>query len=264
MKQRFFLPLTVLLLFLLVLLPGCQSNPTLTLEQAQQAALEHAGYTEEQVTMLSASLEDKEYEVAFWVDGVTYEYEVSAKNGNITSVTQEATVSGLLGDSPGDDNQSSQTEDTKQGQSTLAGEVSLQQARDIAIAYAGMKPDAVTIEKEQEDTEDGREIYEITFSYDTYLFAAEIEKNTGNILAFEYDFTDRQALGGTEDIGMDKASEKALAQVAGATEQELTIRSERDDGRLEYKGKILHDGSVYEFEIDASSGIITEWQEEHR
>ena len=55
---------------------------------------------------------------------------------------------------------------------------------------------------------------------------------------------------------------KRQAQVSGATEKELRIKADYDDGRLIYEGDILHDNVEYEFEISAETGKILSWESE--
>ena len=50
-----------------------------------------------------------------------------------------------------------------------------------------------------------------------------------------------------------------LERVPGATDRDIRIRAERDDGRRIYEGSIWYDRTEYEFEIDAASGRIIEW-----
>ena len=40
------------------------------------------------------------------------------------------------------------------------------------------------------------------------------------------------------------------------------MRLERDDGRELYEGTIVYNGMKYEFEVDAYSGAIREWDAE--
>ena len=54
----------------------------------------------------------------------------------------------------------------------------------------------------------------------------------------------------------------ALAEVPGATEKDITLRLEEDDGRMDYEGRIVYEGVEYEFEIDAYSGAIRDWDAE--
>ena len=38
---------------------------------------------------------------------------------------------------------------------------------------------------------------------------------------------------------------------------------ERYDGRMEYEGRLIYDNMLYEFKIDAYSGLIVEWEAEN-
>ena len=48
----------------------------------------------------------------------------------------------------------------------------------------------------------------------------------------------------------------------GASDENIRVKLERDDGKLIYEGKILYDGTEYEFEINAKSGKIIGWESE--
>ena len=63
-------------------------------------------------------------------------------------------------------------------------------------------------------------------------------------------------------ISEEEASSIALAEVSGATAEELRIHKDNDDGRNIYEGSIYHDGVEYDFEIDATSGAIIDWSSE--
>ena len=63
-------------------------------------------------------------------------------------------------------------------------------------------------------------------------------------------------------ISEEEASSIALAEVSGATAEELRIHKDNDDGRNIYEGSIYHDGVEYDFEIDAASGAIIDWSSE--
>ncbi len=60
-------------------------------------------------------------------------------------------------------------------------------------------------------------------------------------------------------ISEEEASAIALAEVNGATEDELRIHRDYDDGREIYEGSIIYNEMEYEFEIDAQTGDIIEW-----
>ena len=53
-------------------------------------------------------------------------------------------------------------------------------------------------------------------------------------------------------------------QVPGATAGNIAeFETDRDDGRIEYEGKIYYGGMEYEFEIDAYSGAFRKWECEY-
>ena len=72
---------------------GNYNNPTLTLEEAQNIALKHAGFAANQVTALHAEYEiehdvplyDVEFRHGYW----EYDYEVHADTGEILSYSKE-------------------------------------------------------------------------------------------------------------------------------------------------------------------------------
>lgn len=64
-------------------------------------------------------------------------------------------------------------------------------------------------------------------------------------------------------IGDTKAKGIALARVSGAKESDVTkFKLETDDGKQKYEGEIRHNGKEYDFDIDAVTGEILDWEEE--
>ena len=59
-------------------------------------------------------------------------------------------------------------------------------------------------------------------------------------------------------IGDAKAKQIALDRVSGAKEFHL----ETDDGRQVYEGEIRYNDKEYDFEIDAVSGDVVNWEED--
>lgn len=66
----------------------------------------------------------------------------------------------------------------------------------------------------------------------------------------------------SKKISKEKAAQIALERVKGAKESDVSIHSEWDDGKEIYEGSIFYQGKEYDFEIDAVSGEILEWEEE--
>ena len=63
-------------------------------------------------------------------------------------------------------------------------------------------------------------------------------------------------------ISEDQAKEAVLSRVPGANVSDISIHLKEDDGRMEYTGRLLYDGMLYEFKIDAYSGGLIEWEAE--
>lgn len=64
-------------------------------------------------------------------------------------------------------------------------------------------------------------------------------------------------------VSKEEAIKKALDKVKGATESDVKIRIEQEDGRNVYDGEIIYNQKEYDFEIDAETGEILEWSEEN-
>lgn len=157
------------------------------------------------------------------------------------------------------------------------GEISLDEAKKIALDRAGLSESDVTFTKERLGRDDGIREYDIEFYTDTNEYSAEINASNGNIISWDVDTFrvggngNGQAGGSSggggsvaNGIGIDRAKEIALEK-AGLNESDVTFteaRSEFDDGRhvyeiefrqgrTEYSAEILaSDGSVISFDID--------------
>lgn len=174
-------------------------------------------------------------------------------------------------------------------------------ALEAAFNDAGVSESDTTRLKVSEDRDDGRKVYEIQFDVDNTEYDYEIQASDGSILSSETenrvqvqsnsqngsddaagqnnvqdDGQNTQGNGQNSNQGQtntqtgnanvavtrEQAIETALSRVSGATEQDIRIELDRDDGVYKYEGDIIYNGMEYEFEIDANSGTILEWSEE--
>ena len=71
---------------------------------------------------------------------------------------------------------------------------------------------------------------------------------------------------GAGQVSVTEAEAKAAAlEAAGLKESQvrgLRIHTDRDDGRTVYEGKFFYNDLEYEFEVDAASGRVTDWDVE--
>lgn len=168
-------------------------------------------------------------------------------------------------------------------------------ALEAALNDAGVVEEDTTRLKISEDRDDGQKIYEIQFDANGKEYDYEIAAADGRVLSADQETiqtasdqtgqtTDGQTAqsetssqsSGNQDttsntgtgsnanvsVSLEEATAIALERVPGATEKDIVIKLDYDDGRYKYEGDIIHEQIEYEFEIDANTGTILEWSEE--
>ena len=174
-------------------------------------------------------------------------------------------------------------------------------ALEAALGDAGVNESDTTRLKVSEDHDDGRKTYEVRFDADGKEYDYEIAAADGAILSAEVEVLDNGTSGqgsvdqgaGAQDssapgdagnaagqdqqtqngagngagsanvaVTMEQAISIALERVPGATEKDVKIELDYDDGVYKYEGDIIHEQREYDFEIDANTGTILEWSEE--
>lgn len=143
------------------------------------------------------------------------------------------------------------------------GEITEDQAKQIAFDNAQVKESDLLNLQIKKDLEDGISIYEIEFQSGNKKYEYDIKASDGQILKTDYEIDEDYVEPGTQ-TGISEADAKAaaLAKVPGASDSNIQIRLEREDGRLVYEGKIIYDNLEYEFEIDADSGSFLKWEQD--
>lgn len=121
------------------------------------------------------------------------------------------------------------------------------------------------------DRDDGMLVYEVRFDAAETEYDYEIDAQSGRIISTDVerwdndDRDDRNRLANANvAVSRDEAVKTALGKVSGATERDIRIELDYDDGRYKYEGDIIYNGIEYDFEIDADNGKIIEWSEERR
>lgn len=247
-------------------LTGCATNKLtkqanvnyIGVDAAKNTALSNANIDSSNAVFNQAKLDDKNgtayYKVDFIANGTEYEYDIDAITGTVIEQNQ------------------------KQADTTQVGVlVDEAKAKEIALNHAGVTEADTSFIWAKPDVDDGQQIYEVEF----YVAATnteydyEIHAQTGEIISFDYDAenytpktnnTTNGANNNTTNNSTTKTEQEikkiALAKVPNATEKDIQVKLDRDDGKLKYEGKIIYEGMEYEFEIDAYSGAILEWEAE--
>ena len=248
------------------------------IDAAKAVALESAGVAEDDAVFSTAGLDKRNgmdyYAVDFTAGGQSYEYDIDA----VTGVVIDSSSGGGTAETPaaGDDDGTASapaaaSPSPSAGQTTggqaAATAVTEEQARETALSHAGLTADQVTFVRSKLDRDDGRLMYDVEFYTSGYKeYDYEIDASTGEILSYDYDAEgysyQPNATPGTA-ITAEQARAIALAEVPGAAESDIyEFETDRDDGRLEYEGKIIYNNTEYEFTIDGYSGAIREWDAE--
>ena len=282
MKNKFLMITTGLLLS--ALLAGCGASAQsgaqaayVDMETAKAAALSAAQVETADASFTKVELERDDgvayYEVDFTdAAGQRYEYAVDALTGTVIAGTG--------------------TQAAAQGGTTAAsGQISEDEAKRIALEDAGITEitsdelneignrgesvEGYTISVSvQFDYDDGVPVYDVEFTDipgtngTVTEYDYEIDAATGAIRSMDHDAERVSYTAGTIYSGSanckteDESRAIALAKVPGATDSDITLYLDEDDGRLQYEGRIIYQNMKYEFEIDAYSGAIRDWDAE--
>lgn len=170
-------------------------------------------------------------------------------------------------------------------------------AKEIALENAGVTESDISRYQSSKDRDDGKTLYEIQFASGDTEYEYEINAENGDIISYGSESlnngqtdtqnntgttTDNSATNSTDtsqsqdnsqntasnntgvNVQFSEADAKAAAleRVPGATEQDLKIELDHDDGKYIYEGDIIYQQIEYEFEIDANTGKFLKWSEE--
>lgn len=129
----------------------------------------------------------------------------------------------------------------------------------IACADAQVSENETFNVKQEQSEESGIAVYQIEFEteYGDYDYAISVDD--GDIVDADYEVDEEwlDRLGGMP-LDMNEAASQVAAKI-GADTEDVRIWQEEDDGRIRYEGEAFHDGVKAEFEMDAKTGIIFDW-----
>ena len=171
-----------------------------------------------------------------------------------------------------------------------SGDVTPDEAKELVLA----RLEGGSILYIQEDWDDGRLVYEGEATDAQYEYDFEIDATTGRFLEWERDQFREMAMvvaqlsesskssssgsssnkssssgkssssssssSSSDLIGTSRAKEIALNKAGGG--KVVSIKLDRDDGRQVYEGEVHDSKYEYDFEIDAKTGKILEWDKD--
>ncbi|MCD7885790.1 MAG: PepSY domain-containing protein [Lachnospiraceae bacterium] len=196
-----------------------ENTASISLEEAKEIALADTLLTEEETAAVTYTKEKEDYDdglsvydIEFYTDEKQYEYEISALTGDILSLSEELLPAAVAGSQSNDTSASGATESTSNtassaensgsaansqasqstqnaldSQDSQSTYISVDEAKAIALAKAGLSSEDVTFKKAKLDREDGVMVYEIEFYQGKTEYEFEINAVTGEIREFEID-----------------------------------------------------------------------------
>lgn len=152
------------------------SGTAVTLEQAKQIALKDAGVSSSQASFIKEKSDYDDgrqlFELEFVAGNSKYEYEVNATDGSIIKRDMETYAS------------------SNGSGSSQGGLISRDAARDAALSHAGYTSSEVSALEIEQDRDDGRTVYEVSFRVGRQEFDYEIDASNGAILKAENEYDD--------------------------------------------------------------------------
>ena len=165
-----------------------------TIQEAESAALAHAGFTADQVTRLHTEVDYengvKEFEVEFRSGDWEYDYTVSAETLEILKHQKEY-------DPPKQKAVETVPAETKPAETKSADtkpaetkKISAAEAKSIALSHAGLTEAQVKGLRAEYDRDDGRPEYDVEFRVGRTEYEYEIHAETGKILSWDKEIDD--------------------------------------------------------------------------
>lgn len=149
---------------------SAKSTDLLTLERAKEIALQDAAVSADQAVFTKAKMDTEDgirvYEIEFFGGGWEYEYTIHAGTGRILERDAERDDDAQVTRAP----------------NSAATDITLEQAKEIALKDAGLSAGEVTFTKAKLDYDDGIQAYEIEFFSGRWEYEYTIHAGTGVIL----------------------------------------------------------------------------------
>lgn len=155
--------------------------------------------------------------------------------------------------------------ETKNSEAQQGTVISEEEAKAIALKDAGLTEEEVSSIRVKMETDDGVQEYEVDFYAGDKEYDYDIDAQTGEIRSKDMDIDDdfNKTKSVKTAVTEEEVKKIVLEKVPQAAEKDIRMHLDYDDGRTIYEGSVVSNGVEYDFEIDADSGRILEWEEEH-
>jgi uncharacterized membrane protein YkoI len=154
-----------------------------------------------------------------------------------------------------------QTVEAAEARSQNMETIGLAAAKATALDNAGLSESDVTFTKAELDTDDGMLKYDLEFFTSSNEYDYEVNAQSGAIIEKSVEAIERSVKEQKSYIGVDKAKTVALehAGISTASASFSKAKLDNDDGKVVYEIEFYVGRTEYDYEIDAYSGTILEY-----
>lgn len=143
---------------------------------------------------------------------------------------------------------------TAEGTASSSAYIGTARAKEIALGHAGAPETEVRGLEIEFDCDDGRMVYEVEFNWNGAEYDYDIDALDGTLLKAHKELFG--TVGGSEDIGEERAKDIALAQVDATQVQEVWTKRDADDGRIVYEVTIRLTDGICEVDVAADGTVL--------
>lgn len=242
-----------------------QDGAILSVEKARELALKEVPGAA--VTDIDLELEKGVYvyQIELYQDGYEYDLVLNAKDGARISLESEKDDwkenGGWVHHSERNPVTTAQTQATAPAQekttqkSGASSYIGVAKAKEIVL----QKAPGATITKLELERDDGRVSYEGEAKKGSMEYEFDIDAYTGAILSWEEEpIRQSRTQPAGKVIGVKQVKAILEQKMPGAVIVDLDMDDE--NGRLLYEGEVRKGNMEYDFEIDANTGVILEWE----
>ncbi len=234
-------------------------------DDAIDAALRHAGIAREDAVLFEAPSLDRDdgkvhYDIEFRYNGFEYDYEVAVADGSVLKAEKEAERV----KNPEKESVPAKPEapaNNKNSKENNKGYISVEAAKQKALADAGVKAEDAVFVKAYYDADDIVPHYDVKFEANGYEYEYEIKASDGKVIEKDVDREVKPVSNPSkqeEYISADKAKAIAYehASVKAADVKFSKAELDRDDLIAHYEVEFVAGNFEYEYEINAESGKV--------
>ena len=250
------------------------NNKPVTIEEAKEIALKHAGLKNNEVSFVEAEKDIdngvEKYNIEFYHGNKEYDYEINSANGEIIKYDHDIEFNNNQNNNQ-NNNINSNTNNTQNNNQNNVANISEEQAKEIALKHAGLTSDQVSFVQVTRDMDNGIEKYDVEFFSGNKEYDYEINSANGQIMQYDYDIEYNNQINGQSNtpnnavsISQEQAKEIALKHAGLASNQVALKRVELDfdNGIQKYEVEFYYNNREYSYEIDANSGNILSYEQD--